>query len=158
MDDVNENITTDLHDYITFRVNNSPNILSKISTPTSKSEGGGAQHRFTNHLIARARGCFLYVKLAMDLIERGQLVVKSSSFKVLPVSLNEIFLLHFNLKFPSVKSYEKMELILSVALASLYPLTAHEIYHTVNASSVHSTLSWEEFIQRLKVGSTPKIS
>ena len=55
-----------------------------------------------------ARGCFLYVKMVLDLLERGHLVIKSSSFNVLPLSLAEIFLLEFNLKFPSARAFQKV--------------------------------------------------
>ena len=64
-------------------------------------------------MLQASHGCFLYVKMVLDLIERGFLVIKSSSFNVLPMTLSEIFLLEFNLKFPSTKAYEKVQDILA---------------------------------------------
>lgn len=88
------------------------------------------------------------MKLTLDLLERGQLVVKSSGYKVLPVTLAEIYLLHFNLRFPTIRSFEKVTHILSVCLAALYPLTVLEIYYSVNSLLVDNFLPWNEFLQR----------
>lgn len=88
------------------------------------------------------------MKLTLDLLERGQLVVKSSGYKVLPVTLAEIYLLHFNLRFPTIRSFEKVTHILSVCLAALYPLTVLEIYYSINSLLVDNFLPWNEFLQR----------
>jgi hypothetical protein len=63
------------------------------------------------------------VKLTLDLIERGHLVLKSSNYKVLPRTLSEVFQLEFNLKFPTSKSFENISTILCVCLATRHPLT-----------------------------------
>ena len=39
-------------------------------------------NKLVKHLVSVAQGCFLYVKLILDLIEKGNLVIKSASFKV----------------------------------------------------------------------------
>jgi hypothetical protein len=70
---------------------------------------------------------------------------------VLPVSLAQIFLLHFNLRFPTLRSFEKVAPILGVCLAALYPLTLLEIYYSVNALHTNQFLPWDEFLQRFKV-------
>ena len=44
------------------------------------------------------QGCFLYAKLILDLLESGQLVVKSGSYKVIPRTLAEIYQLALNLR------------------------------------------------------------
>jgi hypothetical protein len=67
------------------------------------------------------------------------------------VSLAQIFLLHFNLRFPTLRSFEKVAPILSVCLAALYPLTLLEIYYSINALHTHQFLPWDEFLQRFKV-------
>ena len=130
---------------------------------------GSPEARITQFLVQVARGCFLYVKMVLDLLERGHLVIKSSSFNVLPLSLAEIFLLEFNLKFPSARAFQKVwenfalfyflalilpkslqvEDILSTALASLVPLTPVELYNSVNAlSNVEIPMQWGEFLMR----------
>ncbi|XP_043199546.1 protein TANC2-like isoform X2 [Amphibalanus amphitrite] len=144
-----DELQKDLSDYIAFRINNSPSITSSIQVTGAKVEGS-SQSRFIAHLTELSRGSFLFVKLTLDLIERGHLVMKSSSFKVLPVSLNEIFLLNFNLKFPTQRSYEQVRPILASCLASLHPMNAYEIYHSANASCTSTALSWEEFLRRFK--------
>ncbi|KAK8745172.1 hypothetical protein OTU49_000493 [Cherax quadricarinatus] len=141
----------DLCDYVGFRCMHSPTIRSNITVTQGKIEGGSSQHRFTQYVASQSKGSMLYIKLILDLVERGHLVMKSGSFKVLPQSLNEIFLLLFNLRFPSVRSFEKVQPILNVVLASLNPLTLPEIYHSVNAGLLYKFLSWEEFLNCFKV-------
>ncbi|XP_049811721.1 protein TANC2 isoform X1 [Schistocerca nitens] len=152
--DRNENLQKDLLDYINFRLSNSPSIQSNVASTSGKLDGGsvgGSQFRFAQHLLSLSRGSFLFAKLTLDLLERGHLVVKSSGYKVLPVSLAQIFLLHFNLRFPTLRSFEKVTPILSVCLAALYPLTLLEIYYSVNALYTEEFLPWDEFHQRFKL-------
>lgn len=139
----------DLLDYISLRVSNSPSIQSNV-TPPGKPESN-SQYRFAQHLVVSSQGSFLFAKLTLDLLERGHLVAKSSGYKVLPVSLAQIFLLHFNLRFPTVRSFEKVCHILSVCLAALYPLTLLEIYYSVNSLLVDQFLPWDDFLQRFKL-------
>ncbi|XP_018334493.1 protein TANC2 isoform X3 [Agrilus planipennis] len=148
-----EHLQKDLLDYINFRLCNSPSIQNNvISTTAEKQESRNiCQHKFSQHLLQLSRGSFLFAKLTLDLLERGHLVAKSSSYKVLPVTLAQIYLLHFNLRFPTVRSFDKVTHILSVCLAALYPLTLIEIYYSVNSLLVDTFLPWEEFLQRFKL-------
>ncbi|XP_021931745.1 protein TANC2 isoform X1 [Zootermopsis nevadensis] len=148
----NENLQKDLLDYINFRLNNSPSIQSNVASTSGKLDGGSSsQFRFSQHLLGLSRGSFLFAKLTLDLLERGHLVAKSSGYKVLPVSLAQIFLLHFNLRFPTLRSFEKVAPILSVCLAALYPLTLLEIYYSINSLHTNQFLPWNEFLQRFKL-------
>lgn len=149
----NDNIQKDILGYINFRLQNSPSIQSNITLSTSgKLESGSvSQHKFSQHLLNLSQGSFLFAKLTLDLLERGQLVVKSSGYKVLPVTLAQIYLLHFNLRFPTIRSFEKVTHILSVGLSALYPLTLLEIYYSVNSLLVDNFLPWSEFLQRFKL-------
>ncbi len=97
-----ENIEKDLFDYINFRVTNSANIQSNLVT------GAAGQFRFCQHLLSLSKGSFLFAKLTLDLFENGRLVAKSTSFKVLPVSLAQIYQLHLNLKFPTASAFQKV--------------------------------------------------
>lgn len=150
---VNENIQKDILGYINFRLQNSPSIQSNITLSTNgKVESGSvSQHKFSQHLLNLSQGSFLFAKLTLDLLERGQLVAKSSGYKVLPVTLSQIYLLHFNLRFPSIRSFEKVTHILSVCLSALYPLTLLEIFYSVNSLLVDNFLAWKEFLQRFKL-------
>lgn len=140
-----DNVTKDMMDYISFRVTNSASIQNNLIAGTT------GQLKFCQHLQTSSSGSFLFAKLTLDLIERGHLVAKSQSFKVLPVMLSQIYQLHFNLRFPTTSSFEKVADILSVCLAALYPLTILEIYYSVNSLNVSEFLSWEAFLQRFKV-------
>ncbi len=162
--DVDERLNKDTADYITARLAKSPQIRANITPRVvstrmmMKITAAGQQHqqqsetpqsRFTQHLTRAARGCFLFIKMTLDLLERGHLVIKSSSgFNVLPTTLAQIYLLEFNLRFPSERSFEKVRAILSVALAALTPLTPAELLASVNALSKQPELMWGEFLMR----------
>ncbi|GIY02847.1 protein TANC2 [Caerostris extrusa] len=135
----NENIHKDLCTYIMHRINTSSSIRANITVNNSKVEG---------HAPPR---CILYVRLTLDLIEKGHLVVKSSSYRVLPVCLNEVYLLSFNLKFTTIKSYERVTPILQNCLASMYPMSVQELFNSVNAKCVTNGISLEEFMIRFDV-------
>nr|NVI77234.1 rolling pebbles [Cucujiformia] len=149
----NENIQKDMLSYINFRLQNSPSIQNNIIASTNgKIESESVSlHKFSQHLLNLSHGSFLYTKLTLDLLERGHLVAKSSGYKVLPVSLAQIYLLHFNLRFPTIRSFEKVTNILSICLGALYPLTLLEIYYSINALSLDNFISWSEFLQCFKL-------
>ena len=140
----------DLHDYITYRINTSASIKKNITT-NGKTLDMPSQLKFTTHVQSLSKGNFLYCKMLLSLIERGHLVLKSSNYKILPVNLTEIFLLEFNLKFPSLRSFEKVSPILNVCLASLYPLTLTEIGEAVNSGYTHKLVPWDEFLRRMEL-------
>lgn len=144
----NENLMRDIVGYVLFRIESSPSARANITVNNGKQDGS-THARFANHLANLSKGCFLYAKLTMDLIERGHLVVKSSSYKVLPVSLSEVYLLNFNLKFTTTRAFERVQSLLQVCMASLYPLRPHELYHSVNASATYEPMTWADFQQRL---------
>ena len=75
------------------------------------------------------------------------MIKSSSSFKVLPVSLSQVFLLECNLRFSSIKSFEKVADILSICAASLTPMNCNQIFHTINALKPEK-LPWQEFASR----------
>ena len=140
-----------MSDFITMRMGRSPTIQNNITPTVVKMDSTPPEARFTQFMVQASKGCFLYTKMILDLIERGHLVIKSStSFNVLPLTLAEIFMLEFNLKFPSTKSFEKVHDILSAALSSLTPLTSIELFHSVNAlvSDSAEQLQWGEFLMR----------
>ncbi|XP_017100395.2 protein TANC2 isoform X6 [Drosophila bipectinata] len=146
----------DMLDYIAARLADSPEIRMNIGgggvAGAQSSQGSQSQTKFVSHLQTLSRGSMLYAKLILDLIARGQLVIKSSSYKVLPVSLAQIFLLHFNLRFPTARSFEQAAPILNICLAALYPLTLDEIYYSMEAlGHGQEPLSWPEFMQRFKL-------
>ncbi|CAH1241917.1 TANC2 [Branchiostoma lanceolatum] len=144
----NENIHNDVSLYITQRINQSQAVKNSISIngkldPTN-------QAKFTAHLQTLSRGCFLYLKLTLDLLEKGHIVVKTSSYKALPVNLSEVFLLHCNLRFLSNKAFEKVLPVFNIALSSLYPLRDEQLFQAMNAGYVTHLLLWEEFMQRME--------
>ncbi|XP_012276088.1 protein TANC1 isoform X2 [Orussus abietinus] len=153
-DTVGNRVAKDMADYIGYRLVQSPAIQTNVTASVNgktESSCSANQTRFASHLLALARGSFLFAKLTLDLIESGHLVAKSASYKVLPVSLAQIFLLHFNLRFPTAASFDKVQPLLGVCLAALYPLTLPEIYYSVNSLYTDNFVSWEDFLQRFKM-------
>ncbi|XP_069791545.1 protein TANC1 isoform X2 [Narcine bancroftii] len=143
----NEDINGDLNSFIHHRINNSHNILNNI-TLSGKADTITVS-KVTNHLTMRSQGSYLYLKLTLDLFEKGHLVIKSTSYKVVPVSLSELYLLQCNMKFLTQTSFERALPVLNVALASLHPLTDEQIFQTINAGFLKSELDWEDFQQRM---------
>lgn len=142
-----DNVSRDIVSYIEHRISISSTIRANIAVNGRPNKELTA--KFTSHVQSLSNGSFLYAKLVLDLIESGHLVPKSSSYTILPVNLSEVFLLHFNLKFSSIRAYERVSAILAVCLASLYPLTLVDIFLTVNSGYIHQYLSWEEFSLRM---------
>lgn len=152
---LNDAMQKDILDYIFMRLSNSPSIQHNISNASANgtlSTGReGSSGKFSQHLLSLCRGSFLFAKLTLDLIERGSLVIKSNSFKVLPVTLSQIFLLSFNLRYPTQSAFDKVSSILAVCLASLHPLTLLEIFHSINSLVTEVPLEWNEFLNRFKM-------
>ena len=144
-----EEVQEDIYGYIIHRINSSPDIQNNLSLTPQKAHDLQFQDKFVRHVHDLTKGCFLYCKLLLELIQRGSLVLKSTNFKILPVNLTEIFLLSFNLKFPTIRSFERVVPILNVALATLYPLVGREIYEAVNSAFIKTYVSYGEFEQRL---------
>ncbi|XP_077080748.1 protein TANC2 isoform X1 [Siphateles boraxobius] len=144
----NDAIDHDLQGYILHRIHSSAEIQNNISLNGKMDNTSFG--KLSSHLKSLSQGSFLYLKLTFDLIERGYLVLKSSNYKVVPVSLAEVYLLQCNMRFPTQSSFERALPLLNVTLASLHPLTDEQIYQAINASSVKGTLDWEDFQQRLE--------
>lgn len=144
-----ECIDRDLNAYVSHRIAISPSMQSNIEL-NSKVETT-AQVRLSAHVASLSHGCFLYCKLLLDLIEHGPLVLKSSNYKILPVNLCEIFLLQFNMRFHTARSFEKVSPILNICLASLYPLTIEEIFQTFNTGFLYRYINWHDFVQRMEL-------
>ncbi|XP_051569179.1 protein TANC1-like isoform X1 [Myxocyprinus asiaticus] len=143
----NKDITSDLTSYIQHRIDHSPDIISNIAI-NGKADPANIS-KFSTHLVGRSQGSYLYLKLTLDLFEKGNLVIKSSSYKVIPVSLSELYLLQCNMKFPSASAFERVLPLLNVALASLHPLTDEQLFRALNAGSMRGELEWEDLQQRM---------
>lgn len=151
---MNDAMQKDIFDYIILRLNHSPSIqnnISHMSNGTLSASREGSSGKFAQHLLSLSKGSFLFAKLTLDLIERGSLVIKSNSFKVLPVTLSQIFLLSFNLRYPTQSAFDKVATILAVCLASLHPLTLLEIFHSINSLVTEAPLEWSEFLNHFKM-------
>ena len=91
---------------------------SLVSTTAWKYEED-PQTAVTNYLAQMSRGCLLYCKMVLELLEQELIVIKSPSFSVIPKTAGEIFQLKLNLAYPSAMSFAKPRLFLAVCLASL---------------------------------------
>ncbi|MGH0154957.1 UNVERIFIED_CONTAM: hypothetical protein FKN15_054050 [Acipenser sinensis] len=144
----NKDINTDLNAYIQYRINNSKEILNNISL-NGKADPVTVG-KVSSHLIMRSQGSYLYLKLTLDLFEKGHLVIKSASYKVVPVSLSELYLLQCNMKFITNSAFERTLPILNVTLASLHPMTDEQIFQAITAGCLNGELDWEDFRQRME--------
>ncbi|XP_074080534.1 protein TANC2 isoform X3 [Macrotis lagotis] len=144
----NEAIDQDLQAYILHRIHSSLEIQNNISL--NGKMDNTTFGKLSSHLKTLSQGSYLYLKLTFDLIEKGYLVLKSSSYKVVPVSLSEVYLLQCNMKFPTQSSFDRVMPLLNVAVASLHPLTDEHIFQAINAGSIEGTLEWEDFQQRME--------
>uniref|UniRef100_A0A667WPF1 Tetratricopeptide repeat, ankyrin repeat and coiled-coil containing 2a n=1 Tax=Myripristis murdjan TaxID=586833 RepID=A0A667WPF1_9TELE len=146
----NSNIDQDLQSYLTQRIHGSAEIQSNVSLSNGRLDNA-AVAKLIGHLKSLSRGSYLYLKLTLDLIEEGCLVLKSSSFKVVPVSLAEVYLLQLNMRFPTQSSFQRVLPLLNVTVATLHPLTDQQLFEVVNAGAViGGALQWAEFVQRLE--------
>ncbi|XP_057361516.1 protein TANC1 isoform X3 [Manis pentadactyla] len=143
----NKDIHSDLHAYVQHRVHSSQDILSNISL-NGKADAA-LIGKVSSHLVLRSLGSYLYLKLTLDLFQRGHLVIKSASYKVVPVSLSELYLLQCNMKFMTQSAFERALPILNVALASLHPMTDEQIFQAINAGHIQGEQGWEDFQQRM---------
>ncbi|NXH11485.1 TANC1 protein, partial [Bucco capensis] len=141
-------IHDDLNAYIQHRIKNSQEILNNISL-NGKADAA-IIGKVSNHLITRSLGSYLYLKLTLDLFQKGHLVIKSASYKVVPVSLSELYLLQCNMKFMTNSAFERALPILNVALASLHPMTDEQIFQAINAGQINGEQQWEDFSQRME--------
>ncbi|XP_028301823.1 protein TANC2-like isoform X2 [Gouania willdenowi] len=152
LDGIEENsmMDQDLQSYIMQRIQSSTEIQSNVSLSNCRYDNT-ALSKLISHLKSLSRGSYLYLKLTLDLIEGGYLVLKSSSFKVVPVSLTEVYLLQLNMRFPTQSSFQRVLPLLNVTVASLHPLTDQQLFEVVNAGALTGgTLQWVEFTQRLE--------
>lgn len=151
LDDFSDNkeISNDLNAYIHYRINSSKEVMSNISL-NGKADPVTVG-KLSSHLISRSQGSYLYLKLTLDLFERGHLVIKSASYKVVPVSLAELYQLQCNMKFMTNSAFERSLPILNVALASLHPLTDEQVFQALNAGFIHGELQWDDFQQRMEL-------
>ena len=149
LDDQTDQVAKDIIGYVDYRISTTSSIQKNLAINGRFDKE--LQAKFSSHVQALSKGCFLYAKLVLDLIERGQIVPKSSNYKILPVNLSEVFLLLFNLKFSSVRAFERVSTVLGVCLAALYPLTLEDIFLTVNSGFTQKYISWEDFLQRVSV-------
>ncbi|XP_009697778.1 PREDICTED: protein TANC1 [Cariama cristata] len=144
----NKEIHDDLNAYIQYRINNSQEIINNIFL-NGKADAA-IIGKVSHHLIMRSLGSYLYLKLTLDLFQKGHLVIKSASYKVVPVSLSELYLLQCNMKFMTNSAFERALPILNVALASLHPMTDDQIFQAINAGQINGEQQWEDFSQRME--------
>ncbi|XP_015250504.1 PREDICTED: protein TANC2-like isoform X2 [Cyprinodon variegatus] len=143
-------IDQDLQKYLMHRIHNSPEIQSNVSLGNGRLDST-ALTKLISHLKSLSKGSFLYLKLTLDLIERGYLVLKSSSFKVVPVTLGEVYLLQLNMRFPTQSAFQRVLPLLNVTVSSLHPLSDQQLFEAVNAGCLtEEKIQKGEFMQRLE--------
>ncbi|XP_051905987.1 protein TANC2-like isoform X2 [Hippocampus zosterae] len=152
LDGMEENaaIDGDLQAYMLQRIHSSREIRSNVALGNARLDNA-ALTKLISHLKALSKGSYLYLKLTLDLIEGGSLVLKSSSFKVVPVSLAEVYLLQLNMRFPTRSSFLRVVPLLNVTVATLRPLTDRQLFEVINAGALSGgAMQWAEFSRRLE--------
>lgn len=86
----------DIMGYVAFRLH----VINKMSPNVCFGTSPAYLKEFQEHMLKQSKGNLLYCQLVLDLIESGNLVLKTPNFKVLPIDLHEALLLLLNLKFP----------------------------------------------------------
>lgn len=86
-------VDRDISDYIYSRC-----VSQSAFSLVHRAEEENFLDVFASHLVKKASGCFLYVKMMVEFIEGGQIVIKSDSFKLLPQTLSEMYQLAFNIR------------------------------------------------------------
>ncbi|XP_071942974.1 protein TANC2-like isoform X2 [Antedon mediterranea] len=142
-----ENVAKDIGQYIMHRVCNSDTIRSIVSLNGQLDEE--SYLKFQEKMQQNSRGSFLYVKLTLDLFNKGVLQKSTPELNTLPVNISEVYLLMCNGHFPTLKVFEKVSSIFNICLAALYPLTDLQIYDIVNSGYITKFLPWDEFQRRM---------
>lgn len=156
---MDERVFCDSVEYAKMRISDKSSLRKNISSPSFSSgkqlksqksieDNTEAIARFLDHFVPQTAGNFLYMKLVLDLLERGDLLLKGANFKALPLDLAETFLLLMNLKFSMSKAVEKIMPILNVMTASLRTMTADELFSVLNAQYSERYIEQEEFRER----------
>ena len=149
----NFNLVKDLNDYVNFRIGKSIDVQKNIlclnlSCSNSPSNHATAtafdvnfQNKFTQHLVKLSAGNYLYLRLLMNLIERGMLVIKSANFNAIPKDFSHLLKLYFNLKFKTSLSYDRLASILfSILLCARSPLKLRQIYDLLRPVTLSTRL------------------
>lgn len=146
-------LNKDLNDYIIYRLNKSVDIqknilyfnssqspsLNRYGTWSANKLDSNFQLKFVQHLSHLAENNYLFIKLVLDLIAKGNLTIKNSNFKVLPKNFDHLVKLYFNLKFQSKMSYEKLAChIFTLLLCARRPLSLDDLYQSINCSTLNS--------------------
>uniref|UniRef100_A0A8C5AQB0 Tetratricopeptide repeat, ankyrin repeat and coiled-coil containing 1a n=1 Tax=Gadus morhua TaxID=8049 RepID=A0A8C5AQB0_GADMO len=140
----------DLSDYIHFRVSHSSRVAANVTTATGVAPDPLLLSKFSSQLVGRSHGgSLLYLQLTLDLFHHQHLALKAGNYRVVPVSLSEVYLLMCRAAFPEAGEFEKVSPLLSIALASLHPLSDQQMFRALNAGSVQGRLGWEELQRRL---------
>lgn len=117
----------DVADYVAYRIAVTSSIQANVE-PTGRLGDTVSSHvKLAAHVATLSAGSMLYARLVLDLIERGPLVLKGSGYRIVPVNIVEVFQLEMNLRFATSRAFDRTLPMLSICLASLYPLTAEEI-------------------------------
>lgn len=146
-------LNKDLNDYIIYRLNKSIDIqknilhfnssqspsLNRYGTWSTNKLDSNFQLKFVQHLSHLAQNNYLFIRLVLDLIAKGNLIIKNSNFKVLPKNFDNLVKLYFNLKFQSKMSYEKLAChIFTLLLCARRPLSLDDLYQSINCSTLNS--------------------
>jgi hypothetical protein len=122
--------------FIAFATSRRPAMTARLvqllmNNAASDNNGGG--------------GGFLYLRLVLDQLIAGQLVLKSEAMRLLPHNLAEALQLYFNLHFPTAASYGLVRDLFAVCLTSPRPRSLAEATEILGSSG--SSVTYREVVQ-----------
>lgn len=138
----------DVADYVAYRIAVTPSIQANMEPGGRPGDPVSSHVKLAAHIATLSAGSVLYARLVVDLIERGPLVLKGSGYRVVPINLAEVFQLEMNLRFATARAFDRASPVLSVCLASLYPLTEDEIEEAVSSRRVRSGGGYSDEVRR----------
>lgn len=85
---MDDHVERDMQQYVSARLNSLKDVTKSSSTGKKVDLNPNVYPGLKTHLLQLSGGCFLFLKLTIDLIEHGHLVVKPNTFKARKMKLH----------------------------------------------------------------------
>lgn len=108
------------------------------------AQSDASSQRVTNVLLEKSQGNFLYVKQALNALEREQ--YSFAKLDELPRGLSDLYLVYFERNFPDEASFQAVRSLLEVIVAAAEPLTREQL---ANATGLEPKRELSGVLRRL---------
>ncbi|KAI1704211.1 ankyrin repeats (3 copies) domain-containing protein [Ditylenchus destructor] len=148
--DLDERVLRDSRIFVDYHLAVNPMLEAKV-----RERRCGVQEdavtEFVEDILRRSRGNHLFLALLLRMIEEDRIRLKATSLSLLPTTLSQLYLLHFNLNFTSLSLFHTVSPILGIILASLRPLKFKELLRVINSGQSEPQVTEKELNQRLSL-------